>query len=261
MATKPINKWPLLKEGYGGPTLYLTDVVNPDAVSGFSTRSAPPEQFLHFELLTPNQTVTKGAVLPVPTVPLNFIIRNAYVTFTSMTNSAAANIASRSLIQQILFDNGMNSDDADALTNNIFLDIGDIPYSDGVDSYGRAHPNPYEGALDGILYYSLDALPKEKKDIVLPLIKAALTLATVSLKFGLMDLFDRVTWDSTTIQPAGLSIEGGITNYMLPNSSPLGIQITDFLAIQPGVELNGLTLWLRGYFQVPYSPLRTNQAP
>lgn len=262
MATKAINKFPKLADTYAGPTLVLADVVNPAAKTGFSTRSMAPDAFLHFELLSPNQSVVEGAKIEVPTLPLNFVIRSGYASFTLMPNSSNLNDSSKETIRQLLFNFGVSFNRADELANLIFIFLNDTPDPGGwggLDAYGHGTPNPYEKALDNGLIIILDDVPK--KEEIIPMIKDALTLATVSLEFGVMEEFENVKWFNTVIHPNGLSIEGQALNRLIPKSTSLGIQITSFQAVQSNVELKGLTLWLRGYFDIPYSSNKPNQNP
>lgn len=270
MATKAINKFTRLADNYAGPMLVLADIKNPNAKTGFSTRSMFQDSFLHFELLSPTQLVTHGPVIPVPTLPLNFVARNAYITFTNIFNAGQAVTNIRIRINEILFSWGLSWSQSETFTSAYieYIKNGE-PYTGGGGYYRK--PNPYPGSVRAVIRYisksytrffsdsGTGVFTEASMERLIDELVAASALVRVSLSLGTPDSYsNKVVWNDIPIEPGNLSIAGDIKDQLLENSNPMAIKIQDFVAVQPSVELKGLTLWLRGYFEVPYSEISAN---
>ena len=261
--TRRIHKFPELSPDYSGPRLIVTDVVDPSNPNKFKTRCMAPETVLHFELLSPTQSVQANSTLLIPMLPLNFTLRNFYVTFTESTSYVLLDEA----LVNLFIGFGLVESYARELMLYVYNSFTQ-GYPDEGGWGGYRKPKPTKGQSTSYVY----GLLAEWFGLVgfgIPgnliqwaeAVDNAMNLAKFDISFGKADEYDdHALIQNQFVEPGNMSIELDILNPNIPHSAKLGLKINSMSLVPAnnGVVFKGLTVWLIGAFEYPIDLSRKN---
>jgi hypothetical protein len=265
MSSKRIHKFPELSPDYSGPRLHAIDVADPADPTKFKTRHSLPETVIHFELLAPTQSVTSGLALKVPMLPLNFKLRNFYLTFTDAQGVPDLETSLANILTQL----GIVYSHAYQLS--IFINAcfrNGIPQNKdgGWGGYDKPPPSRQQAPslialiiFDWLKSIGIHHISNSTIEQVSNLVAGSINLARITGTFASESAL-YASWEEEILEFGNFNVEAQVEDYDVHHSTEHTLTISRFetIPVNNGFTLKGLTIWMVGSFVYPFNPSRSN---